>query len=142
MLLIIYDVDVILFFYSAKKDSNKWYNVLYNLNNAKNYIEDGKLIVVEGFKSVWKLYEYGILDVVATMGSGITPGQENLLYKYAINTIIIFYDCDKAGISATIKTYEYFKNKIEVIPIFIAEEGKDPADLDEQTVQNYLRGYF
>lgn len=123
----------------------KYFNkdrILYNLHNAKNYIEDGKLIIVEGFKSVWKLYECGILNVVATMGSGITPGQENLLYKYAINTIIMFYDCDEAGISATIKTYKDFKSKIEVIPVFIAEEGKDPADLDKQNIQNYLKGYF
>jgi DNA primase len=33
---------------------------LYNMNNAQAYGEELPIIVVEGFKSVWRLYDYGI----------------------------------------------------------------------------------
>jgi len=48
-------------------------NVLYNLHN----IDVSKpIIVVEGFKSVWRLKQYGIDNVVAVIGSEVTIGQQ------------------------------------------------------------------
>lgn len=116
--------------------------VLYNLNNAKNFMKNGNLIVVEGFKSVWKLCQYDIQNVVAVMGTQITFGQENLLYKYPIDNLIIFFDGDTAGISGAIKICERLRGKLNVIPIFITEEGKDPADLSKEIISGYLKGYI
>jgi len=120
---------------------------LYNMNEAQNYISDKPLIVVEGFKSVWRLHEYGIKNVVATMGSGITEGQEFLLCLYATNGVVTFFDNDNAGVKATIKASETLSKKLEVIPVFIQEidekgKGLDPADLSRQQVYEYLDSYF
>lgn len=121
-------------------DKNK---VIYNLHNAKNHLENKPLIVVEGFKSVWKLHEMGIYNVAAVMGAHITDGQKKLLFSYSSkNGIVVFFDGDTPGIEGAISTVKELKGKIDVYPIFIIEEGKDPADLDEETLHGYLDGYI
>ena len=115
--------------------------VLYNLNNAKKYSEEKPIIIVEGFKSVWKLFDCGIPNVVAVMGNKITPGQQNLLLSYALKGVVVMFDCDRAGIEGMSSAYKDLSDKIEVIPIFITQEGQDPADLLCSQIVNYLEGY-
>jgi len=118
-------------------------NVLYNLHKAKEYGKTMPLIIVEGEKSVWKMYDYGIYNVVACMGSSITHGQANLLRSYALNGIIIMLDSDESGILGTVKAHTELKNSMDVLPIFITEIGEDgkglgPADLSKEVVYEYL----
>jgi DNA primase len=120
-------------------------NVLYNLNNIIPV--DKPIIVVEGFKSVWRMYEYGIKNVVAVMGSKITKGQRRLLYSHALHGVVVFFDNDVAGGLGTIDAYNQLKNKVDVSPIFITEvdddgNGLDPADLDRETMYSYLQAYI
>lgn len=115
-------------------------SVLYNLNSVVPV--DGPLIVVEGFKSVWRLWEYGIKNVVAAMGSKITQGQQKLLFSHALSGAIIFFDCDVAGVEGAMTAYEALRYRMDVWPVFITEEGADPADLDEETVYSYLSPYL
>jgi DNA primase len=122
-------------------------NCLYNLNNAKRYGNKLPIIVVEGFKSVWRLYEYGIKNVVATMGSSITLGHQMLLCTYALKGIVTMFDNDIAGVEATIKAYKDLNEKIDVKVVYIQEvdekmNGLDPADLTSDQVYSYLRTYF
>lgn len=121
--------------------------VLYNLNNAKEYLYDKPLIVVEGFKSVWRLYELGIKNVVCVMGSEITPGQVSLVYSYAKNGVVIMFDNDKAGIKGALNAHKHMIRKTNVNIIFITEmdeegNGLDPADLTDEQVFNYLNGFI
>ncbi len=118
-------------------------SVLYNLYNAKKYLENGPLIIVEGFKAVWRLHSYHIPNVVAIMGNRITPGQQNLLYSYATKGVITMFDNDSSGVKGTAAAYKELSNKLNVIPIFITEvdengKGLDPADLSKEQVYNYL----
>lgn len=117
--------------------------VIYNLNNAKNYLTEKPLIVVEGFKSVWCLHEMGIRNVAAVMGAHITSGQRNLLYTYAQKGVVLFFDGDAPGAAGTVRTVEELRGKIDnIFTIFMTEEGKDPADLDEDILRDYLNGYI
>lgn len=122
-------------------------NCLYNLDKAQKYGDTLPIIVVEGFKSVWRLYEYGIKNVVATIGAGITEGQQMLLCRYALNGIVMMSDNDKAGVDATIKACDSLNGKLEVRPVFIQEidengKGLDPSDLPQQQIYEYLETYF
>ena len=111
--------------------------VLYNLQRAKNYMDDSRaLIVVEGFKSVWKLHMAGYKNVVSCMGSRITPGQQSLLYSYAFK-VILFLDGDAAGVEGTSKALEDMKGKIKLIPIFFPYENKDPGDLNIEEFEEF-----
>ena len=102
--------------------------VLYNLNKAKNYMDESKtIIVVEGFKSVWKLYMAGYKNSVACMGSNITNGQQNLLYSTCFKIIVLF-DGDEAGVRGTLNVVKNMRGKIDIIPLFLPYYGKDPSD--------------
>ena len=120
---------------------------LYNLNRAHEYGHRLPLIVVEGFKSVWRLYEYGIHNVVCCMGSGITTGQQQLLCIYALKGIVTFFDNDEAGVKGTNAAINDLGDKLDVRPVFIQEvdengKGLDPADLTKEQVYEYLATYF
>ena len=115
-------------------------SVLYNLHRLIPL--DGPLVVVEGFKSVWRLYSYGIKNVVAAMGSKITHGQQKLLLAHALHGAVIFFDGDVAGIEGAFAAYEALKGKMDIWPILMIEEGKDPADLDKETIYGYLKSYL
>lgn len=112
--------------------------VLYNLNNAKNYMNGYRtLIVVEGFKSVWKLYMAGYKNVVACMGSHITSGQQNLLYSIAF-TVVLLLDGDKAGVNGTASAVNDMNGKISLIPLFLEDNGKDPADYSVDELKEFI----
>ena len=114
---------------------------------SQKYGDTLPIIVVEGFKSVWRLYEYGIKNVVATIGAGITEGQQLLLCRYALKGIVMMSDNDKAGVDATIKACSALNGKLDIRPVFIQEvdgngKGLDPSDLTQQQVYEYLETYF
>ena len=120
--------------------------VLYNLNKAKA-VKNLPLIIVEGFKSVWKLYELGIFNVVACIGSGISKGQADLLCTYASKGVVLFLDNDKAGMEGVKRSYELLKNKVEIFMEIITEtdengKGLDPADLSNEQLMYYLNNYI
>jgi 5S rRNA maturation endonuclease (ribonuclease M5) len=121
--------------------------VLYNLHNAKLYGNIAPIIVVEGFKSVWRLYDYGIYNVVCTMGSFISPGQVNLLKIYALKGVIIMFDADKAGKSGSILGEEDLKKAgVASISIDISKsvtrESDSPAELSSKILYGYLNDYI
>jgi 5S rRNA maturation endonuclease (ribonuclease M5) len=136
------NVDDVDFKYIHTEDFDKD-KVIYNLNNAKEYLKEKPLIVVEGFKSVWRMHQMGIKNVGAVMGAHITPGQRNLLYTYAQEGVVLFFDGDAPGIAGTVRMIEELRGKIEKLyTIFITEEDLDPADLDDETLLTYLNGYI
>lgn len=121
--------------------------VLYNLNRIKDTAGISPLIIVEGFKSVWRLYELGIKNVVACMGSGITTGQAELLFTYAHAGVVFFFDNDYAGASAIGRSYDLLKNRMHINAEIITEvdengEGLDPADLTDKQIFYYLENYI
>lgn len=121
--------------------------VLYNLSRILDIVDKTPLIIVEGFKSVWRLYELGIYNVVACMGSGITTGQAQLLFTYAHKGVVFFFDNDYAGVSAVGRSYELLKGKMKVYLETITEEdesgnGLDPADLTDEQIFYYLKNYI
>jgi len=111
--------------------------VLYNLHRAKNFLALHRtLIIVEGFKAVWRLYEAGYKNVVACMGSRITSGQQNLLYANA-SSILILLDPDKAGLIGLNKAIEEMHGKIRILPRVIPY-NKDPADLTNEQLYKII----
>lgn len=79
-----------------------WYNTdkgktLYNISRASPYIDILKeVIVAEGFKSVWRLHQYQVDNVVATMGASLTEEQKIILLNLNCN-IVVCGDNDDAG---------------------------------------------
>ena len=98
---------------------------LYGLNFAKTHIKDETLIIAEGYMDVISLFQYGIKNVVAPLGTAFTKEQANLVKKYA-KKVILANDNDEAGIKATIKAHELLSG----IDVKILKLGdyKDPDE--------------
>jgi len=121
--------------------------VLYNLHNIKELGAEVPIIIVEGFKSVWRLYSLGIKNVVACMGAGITTGQADLLCSYAHKGVALFYDGDVAGVSAIGRSIDLLEGKLPIYAEIITEvdkqgKGLDPADLTDEQIFYYLESYM
>lgn len=109
--------------------------VLYNLHLAKQD-KDSKefLYIVEGYMDVIKLYQAGIKNSVATLGTAVT--QENLIkcFKYT-REIICCFDGDKAGEKAAWQGVENIMPVIkdgDAISFVFLPENHDPDNIIEK----------
>lgn len=69
-------------------------NTLYNISRADKY--ENYIIVVEGYKSIWRLHDWGFDNAVALMGASLSDEQAQLLLKLDL-PILVSGDNDKAG---------------------------------------------
>lgn len=77
--------------------------LLFNLKEAQNEIRrENSAIVVEGYLDVISLVQAGIGNVVATLGTAITPEQIGLIARNC-DEIYFCYDADAAGQRATLR---------------------------------------
>ena len=109
---------------------------LFALNIAKNS-NPQKLIIVEGYMDAISLYQRGINNVVASLGTALTEAQGRLLRKYC-EKIVISYDSDGAGQAATLRGLEILKAIGCDVRILQMEGAKDP---DEYVIK-YGSGRF
>jgi DNA primase len=71
---------------------------LYPLDRAKAAIrKSGIAVIVEGYTDALMAHQAGFENVVASLGTALTPGQVALLTRYAAKKIVLAYDVDPAG---------------------------------------------
>jgi len=99
---------------------------LYGLNFAKNSGQK-RIIVVEGYMDVISLFQFGIINTVASLGTALTESQGRILKKYA-EEIIISYDADTAGMAATMRGLDLLNDIGCNVKVLIIPEGKDPDE--------------
>lgn len=100
---------------------------LYGLNFALKNDNKRTFIIVEGYMDCITLHQYGITNVVASLGTALTNSQAKLLKKYADN-IIISYDADTAGQKATLRGLKILKDTGLHVKVLKVPEGKDPDE--------------
>ncbi len=98
---------------------------LYNLNNAKNFLDNGQLYIVEGYMDVISLYEKGIKNAVASLGTAFTPFHGKLLERYTSEIILVF-DGDAAGQAAIEKAMNALKKTRISVKIIRLPKTEDP----------------
>lgn len=99
---------------------------LYNYHNCKK-ANKKTVFVVEGFKSVWRMHQWGYENVVAVMGSHLPDYQVKLLIALDAK-IVVIGDNDEGGRvfnQAVVNKLHYF---CEVQKIDISATGCDPSD--------------
>jgi DNA primase len=78
-------------------------HVIYGLDMAYQAIRDAnKVVIVEGYMDVIAAHQYGFANVVACMGTALTPDQLQQLQRYTSNYVLAL-DADAAGQQATIR---------------------------------------
>ncbi len=101
-------------------------NNLFSMNFAKN-AETKRIILAEGYMDVIAINQAGMENVVATLGTAITPEQARLISHYA-DEVIIAYDSDGAGQKATQKAINHFADVGVRTKIIRMEGAKDPDE--------------
>ncbi|MCL2342132.1 MAG: toprim domain-containing protein [Firmicutes bacterium] len=99
---------------------------MYGLNTAKSSSTE-KIIVVEGYMDTVSLYQRGVANAVASLGTALTEAQGRLLRKYS-EKVIIAYDSDSAGQAATLRGLEILSNLGCDVRILQMEGAKDPDE--------------
>jgi DNA primase len=103
--------------------------ILYGLDKAKVEIRKKDVcILVEGNIDLIMVHQAGFENAVAISGTALTPYQLNILKRYSDNLLIAF-DMDAAGQTATKKGIDLAQNQGFNIKIVILSEGKDPAEI-------------
>ena len=102
---------------------------LYGLNVAKK-LNPGvmkRLLIVEGYMDAISLFQRGITNVVASLGTALTDAQGRLLRK-STEQVILGYDADGAGQAAIVRGMDILQSMgcdIRVLQIYGA---KDPDE--------------
>jgi len=99
---------------------------LYEVKEAEKNI--ASLIVVEGYMDVIGLYEHGVKNAIATLGTAVTPNHIAKIMRYT-NKIFFAFDGDLAGGKAAWKavenTFPIIREDMNIHFVFF-EEGYDP----------------
>lgn len=99
---------------------------LFGLNVAKRG-ELKNIIIVEGYMDAISLYQRGITNVVASLGTALTEAQGRLLRRYS-ERVTIGYDSDGAGQAATLRGLEILQNIGCDVRILQISGAKDPDE--------------
>ncbi|THV24782.1 DNA primase [Peteryoungia ipomoeae] len=110
-------------------------NVLYNFSRARRALQGAggadTLIAVEGYMDVIALYQAGIENAVAPLGTALTENQLQLMWKTTPVPVLCF-DGDGAGQRAAFRAVELALPHIkpgQSLRFAMLPDGKDPDDL-------------
>ena len=112
-------------------------NNLFSMNFAKD-ADVKRLILCEGYMDVIAVNQAGFENVVATLGTSITPEQARLMSHYA-DEVIIAYDSDSAGQKATQKAINHFADVGLRTRILKMEGAKEPDEFIKKFGANRFR---
>ncbi len=99
---------------------------LYGLDTARIEARETKRIyLVEGYFDVISLYQAGVTNSVATLGTALTFEHVRLL-KGQVEEVILVFDSDQAGLRAAKRSVEIFRKESLNARILVLPEGHDP----------------
>ncbi len=103
-------------------------NNLYGLNLARDEVKkEGNIIIVEGYMDVISLYQAGVKNAIASLGTALTVEQARLLARYTKN-VVLAYDSDNAGINATLRAIDILKEAKINVRVLNLNDAKDPDE--------------
>ena len=103
-------------------------NNLYALNTTKQDIgKNGYAIMVEGYMDAISLYQGGVRNVIASLGTALTENQAKLVKRYAKN-VVLSYDADGAGQNAAMRGIEILTKEGLKVRVLHVTDGKDPDE--------------
>jgi DNA primase len=99
---------------------------LYGLSFSKEAIKArDKAILVEGYMDFVVPFQYGVENLVASLGTSLTPQQVELLGRYS-REVVVSYDPDSAGQAATQRSLDLFLEGDFRVRVLRLPAGQDP----------------
>ena len=83
--------------------------------------------MVEGYTDVIGLFEAGVTNAVASLGTALTQQQAKLLKRY-VNSVYIAYDGDAAGQSATLRGLDILHAEGLDVRVIVFPNEQDPDE--------------
>jgi DNA primase len=101
---------------------------LYGLARAKNAIRrDETLIIVEGYFDLLALWNHGIPNVAATLGTALTREHVDLIRRYT-GAVALTFDTDTGGKAALERSMSLFLERGLRAKAVVLPDGKDPDE--------------
>ena len=101
---------------------------LFGLNLTRDEIRRaGFVILVEGFLDLIIPYQFGVRNVVASLGTALTPDQARLVSRFA-RKVVVNYDGDNAGVQAAKKAIAILLAEDLEVKILVLPDGSDPDE--------------
>jgi DNA primase len=99
----------------------------YGLNVARKSIQKagGKVCIVEGYFDLLSMAQKGVKNVVATLGTALTPEQARLARRFGKEFSLLF-DPDEAGAKAALRGVEIFMQEETFATVIPLPDGLDP----------------
>ncbi|WP_419026111.1 DNA primase [Emergencia sp.] len=112
---------------AESKIFQKKYN-LYGLNISRQSVgKEGFIILVEGYMDTIALYQSGIENVAASLGTALTENQAKLIKRYT-RDVILSYDADGAGRAAALRGLDILRKEECKVKVLHVTDGKDPDE--------------
>lgn len=103
-------------------------NNLYGLNLSRQDVgKEDFIIIVEGYMDVISLFQSGVKNVAASLGTALTENQARLIKRYTKN-VVLTYDADSAGRAAALRGMEILRKEGLKVKVLHVTDGKDPDE--------------
>lgn len=101
---------------------------LFGLNHSRDQIRlRGYGILVEGYLDFLIPFQFGVKNLVASLGTALTENQVRLLGRYA-RKIIVNFDPDAAGVAATKRSLEMLLAEGFKVNVLTLPDNLDPDE--------------
>lgn len=101
-------------------------NSLYGLHLAKPECrKTGVVFIVEGYMDLIALWQHGVQNAVATLGTSMTAEHVRMLKGHCEKAVLV-YDSDEAGLKAAARSIEIFDKGHLDASILVLPNGHDP----------------
>jgi DNA primase len=99
---------------------------LYGLYQTKEACREASTVfLVEGYFDLIALYQHGVKNVTATLGTSLTLNHIRILRGFARKVILVF-DSDDAGTKAAMRSASLFRQENVEAQVMLLPEGDDP----------------
>ena len=106
--------------------------LLFGLDEARQEIRETEtVVVVEGYTDCITAHQFGVTNVVATLGTALTESHVSYLKRVARKVVLVF-DGDNAGQQAAERSLIKFISQEVDLRILTLPSGKDPAEFLEE----------
>jgi DNA primase len=114
--------------------------LVYGLDEARETISKSDTVVVtEGYTDCIMAHQYGLKNVVGTLGTALNDNHVSLLKRFA-RRVILMFDGDVAGQKATERALVKFLSQEIDLRTLMLPGGQDPADFLIAQGADALRG--
>ena len=113
---------------------------LFGLNQSRETVRrQGFVILVEGYLDFLIPFQFGVKNLVASLGTALTEQQVRLLGRYS-KKIIVNFDPDKAGVNATKRSLELLLTEGFKVNVLTLPDNLDPDEfIRERGAESYGR---